>query len=211
MLHHVFFVNHGRFRGDRRAGDCRSRNGETFYGTGEEDQAVELPAGYGYKLRKGDRWRVGWMFMNHRSVSERVYLQYTVTVTDEPRTPVTPYWLSVSCADGKIYSVPGDGGVHERSRTWVAPRSGRIVTAAAHAHGGVLSVDVAEQGCGPLASSTALYGAARRPDLRPLAGPARAGPAQHVASSPRRPAGRSRAATACASPRATRTRRRTAR
>ena len=44
MLHHVFFVNHGRFAGDRRAGDCRSRNGETFYGTGEEDQAVELPA-----------------------------------------------------------------------------------------------------------------------------------------------------------------------
>ena len=52
MLHHVFFVNHGRFRGDRRAGDCRTRNGETFYGTGEEDQAVELPAGYGYRLRK---------------------------------------------------------------------------------------------------------------------------------------------------------------
>jgi plastocyanin len=158
MLHHVFFVNHGRFRGDRRAGDCRARNGETFYGTGEEDQAVELPPGYGYKLRKGDRWRVGWMFMNHRHVRERVYLQYTVTVTDEPRIPVTPYWISVSCADGKIYSVPGDGGVHERSRTWVAPRDGRIVAAAAHAHGGALSVDVAERGCGPLSSSTALYG-----------------------------------------------------
>jgi plastocyanin len=158
MLHHVFFVNHGRFRGDRRAGDCRSRNGETFYGTGEEDQAVELPAGYGYKLRKGDRWRVGWMFMNHRHVRERVYLQYTVTITDEPRTPVTPYWISVSCDAGKIYSVPGDGGVHERSRTWTVPRDGRIVAAAAHAHGGALSVDVAERGCGPLTSSTALYG-----------------------------------------------------
>src|ERR671914_59181 len=59
MLHHVFFVNHGRFRGDRRAGDCRSRNGETFYGTGEEDQAIALPAGYGYRLRKGDPWRAG--------------------------------------------------------------------------------------------------------------------------------------------------------
>ena len=59
MLHHVFFVNHGRFRGDRRAGDCRSRVGETFYGTGEEDQAIELPPGYGYRLRKRDRWRVG--------------------------------------------------------------------------------------------------------------------------------------------------------
>ena len=160
MLHHVFFVNHGRFRGDRRAGDCRRRNGETFYGTGEEDQAIELPAGYGYRLRKRDRWRVGWMFMNHRHVRERVYLQYTVTVTDEPRTPVTPYWISVSCADGKIYSVPGDGGVHELSRTWTVPRGGRIVAAAAHAHGGAIEVDVADERCGGrrLLVSTARYG-----------------------------------------------------
>jgi plastocyanin len=160
MLHHVFFVNHGRFRGDRRAGDCRARNGETFYGTGEEDQAVELPPGYGYKLRKGDRWRVGWMFMNHRHVRERVYLQYTVTITDEPRIPVTPHWISVSCAEGKIYSVPGDGGVHELSRTWTVPRGGRIVAAAAHAHGGALGVDVADERCGgrPLLSSAARYG-----------------------------------------------------
>jgi plastocyanin len=166
MLHHVFFVNHGRFRGDRRAGDCRSRNGETFYGTGEEDQAVELPAGYGYRLRKGDRWRVGWMFMNHRPSRDRVYLAYNVTVSTDRKTPVKPYWLSVSCDDGKIYSVPGGGApgsVHERSRTWVAPRNGRIVAAAAHAHGGALSVDVTERGCGPLTSSTALYGGPEDP------------------------------------------------
>ena len=164
MLHHVFFVNHGRFRGDRRAGDCRARNGETFYGTGEEDQAIELPAGYGYRLRKRDRWRVGWMFMNHRHVRERVYLQYTVTVTDEPRTPVTPYWISVSCADGKIYSVPGDGGVHELSRTWTVPRGGRIVTAAAHAHGGALAVDVTDERCvSRLLTSEARYGLADDP------------------------------------------------
>ena len=166
MLHHVFFVNHGRFRGDRRAGDCRARNGETFYGTGEEDQPVELPPGYGYRIRKGDRWRVGWMFMNHRPTRDRVYLAYNVTVRTDPQTPVTPYWLSVSCDDGKIYSVPGGGApgaIHERSRTWVAPRNGRIVAAAAHAHGGALSVDVAEQGCGPLASSTALYGGPEDP------------------------------------------------
>jgi plastocyanin len=161
MLHHVFFINHGRFRGDRRAGDCRSRTGETFYGTGEEDQAIELPPGFGYRVRKGDRWRVGWMYMNHRPTRDRVYLQYTVTVSDDPLTAVTPVWISVSCDDGKIYSVPGDGGsgsTHERSRTWVAPRDGRIVAAAAHAHGGALSVDVAEAGCGPLMTSTALYG-----------------------------------------------------
>ncbi len=165
MLHHVFFINHGRFKGDRRAGDCSSRNGETFYGTGEEDQAIELPAGYGYRLRKNDRWRVGWMFMNHRHVRERVYLQYTITVTDEPRTPVTPYWISVSCADGKIYSVPGDGGVHELSRTWTVPRAGRIVAGAAHAHGGALNVDVADERCGGrrLLVSEARYGMAEDP------------------------------------------------
>jgi plastocyanin len=160
MLHHVFFVNHGRFAGDRRAGDCRRRNGETFYGTGEEDQAVELPAGYGYQLRKRDRWRVGWMFMNHRHVRERVYLQYTITVTDEPRTPVTPYWISVSCKAGKIYSIPGDGTVHELARTWTVPRGGRIVAGAAHAHGGALEVDVADERCAGrrLLASTARYG-----------------------------------------------------
>jgi plastocyanin len=160
MLHHVFFVNHGRFRGDRRGGDCRRREAETFYGTGEEDQAIELPPGYGYRLRRGDRWRVGWMYMNHRPVRDRVYLRYTVTVSDRRLTPVTPYWISVSCADGKIYSVPGSGGVHERSRTWVVPRGGRIVAGAAHAHGGALAVDVADQRCGGrrLLSSDARYG-----------------------------------------------------
>ena len=160
MLHHVFFVNHGRFKGDRRAGDCRSRDAETFYGTGEEDQAIALPPGYGYKIRKGDRWRVGWMYMNHRHTKDRVYLQYTVTVTDDPLTPVTPYWVSVSCAEGKIYSVPGDGGTHQRSRTWTVPKAGRIVVGAAHAHGGALSLDVADERCAgrPLLTSTARYG-----------------------------------------------------
>ena len=74
---------------------------------------------------------------------------------------MTPYWISVSCAFGKIYSVPGGdgpGAVHTRSRTWVVPRSGRIVTAAAHAHGGALSVNVTERGCGEMLSSDARYG-----------------------------------------------------
>jgi plastocyanin len=160
MLHHVVFVNYGRFRGDRQGGVCRRGPGETFYGSGEEDEALELPPGYGYRLRKGDRWRVAWMYMNHRHTRDRVYLRYTVTVSDEPLTPVSPYWISVSCADGRIYSVPGSGGVHERSRMWTVPRGGRIVAAAAHAHGGALSVDVVDQRCGGrrLLSSDARYG-----------------------------------------------------
>jgi plastocyanin len=171
MLHHVFFANYGRFPGDRRGGDCAPRGAETFYGTGEEDQAIELPAGYGYRVRKRDRWRVGWMFMNHQPRAETVYLQYTLTISDDPGlTDVTPYWISVSCHRGKIYSVPGGapaGAVHRRSRTWVAPRSGRIVAAAAHAHGGALGVAVDDVRCGRrLLSSDARYGAADDPIYR---------------------------------------------
>ena len=160
MLHHAFFLNYGRFRGDRRGGDCHARPAQYFYTTAEEDQALVLPPGYGYQVRKRDRWRVGWMYMNHRPTRDRVYLQYTVTVRTEPQIPVTPHWISVSCAAGKIYSVPGDGGVHARARTWLVPRGGRIVAGSAHAHGGVLSVDVVDERCGgrPLLSSDARYG-----------------------------------------------------
>jgi plastocyanin len=157
MLHHVLFTN----RGHGEIGDCRKARDQAFYGTGEEDQRIEMPAGYGYRIRRADRWKVGWMFMNHRHTSERVYLKYTVTVSDERLRPVTPYWISVSCAQGKIYSVPGGGGpaaTHQRSRTWVVPKSGRIVAAGAHAHGGVLRVSVTDR-CRELLSSDARYGA----------------------------------------------------
>jgi plastocyanin len=163
MLHHVFFTNqsHGGH------GDCVKAHTETFYGTGEEDQKMQFPAGYGYRVKRSDRWKVGWMFMNHRHGDDRVYLQYTVTVSDSPKTkPVTPYWISVSCARNKIYSVPGGGAdtaTHQRTRTWTVPKSGRIVAAGAHAHGGALKVSVARAGCGELLSSVARYGTADDP------------------------------------------------
>ena len=163
MLHHVFFTNQSR----AGRGDCARAHTETFYGTGEEDQEISFPAGYGYRVKRTDRWKVGWMFMNHRHTDDRVYLQYTVTVSDNPQTkPVTPYWISVSCARNKIYSVPGGGAAaatHRYSRTWTVPKSGRIVTAGAHAHGGALKVSVLRPGCGELLSSVARYGAADDP------------------------------------------------
>src|SRR5918999_866289 len=59
----------------------------------------------------------------------------------------------------------GDRGVHELSRTWTVPRSGRIVAGAAHAHGGALNVDVADERCGgrQMLSSDARYGLAEDP------------------------------------------------
>jgi len=100
------------------------------------------------------------MFMNHRHTNDRVYLKYTVTISDEPLTPVRPYWISVSCAQGKIYSVPGGGApdsTYARSRTWTVPKSGRIVAAAAHAHGGAIRISASSR-CGELMASTGRYG-----------------------------------------------------
>ena len=198
MLHHVFFVNHGRFRGDRRAGDCRRRNGETFYGTGEEDQAIELPAGYGYRLRKRDRWRVGWMFMNHRHMRERVYL---AVHGHGHRRAAHP---GHAVLDQRELRGRQDLQRPRRRRTCTSSRApgparaaGRIVAAAAHAHGGALEVDVADERCGGR-RLLVLDGALRPPrgpDLQPVAGPARALPAQHergdlgsrLGGEPRRP------------------------
>jgi len=161
MLHHVFFTNqdHGG------PGDCRPARSQAFYGTGEEHQAIVFPPRFGYRVSRDDRWKVGWMFMNHRHTPAKVYLEYTVRVSDQALSPVTPYWISVSCAPSKIYSVPGGGSpaaTHRRSRTWVAPRSGWIVAAGAHAHGGALRVSVWTR-CGRLLSSEARYGTADDP------------------------------------------------
>src|SRR4051812_14655588 len=103
MLHHVLFVNGGRFRGDRRSSDCKGVSPhEKFYGTGEEDQELQLPPGYGYRARAGDRWRLSWMFMNHTSRRASVYLEYQVTLDANPAlTPVVPYWISIGCTSGK--------------------------------------------------------------------------------------------------------------
>ena len=64
MLHHVVFLNRGRFAGDREP-KCGARFGEAFYGTGEENQSLDLPPGYGYRTRPKDRWKMQTMLMSH--------------------------------------------------------------------------------------------------------------------------------------------------
>ena len=170
MLHHVLFSNVGRFRGDRTSSDCKGVSPhEKFYGTGEEDQELQLPGGYGYRLRAKDGWRLSWMFMNHTAKAERVYLEYRMTVSEDGSlTPVIPYWVSIGCSSGKSFNVPGGGAPgskYQRSRRWTVPRNGRIVAGAAHAHGGVYGIGLTDEACGsrPLLSSDALYGSADDP------------------------------------------------
>lgn len=153
MLHHIVYKNLGRFRGDRRDGACGGGS-ESFYGRGEENERLVLPQGYGYRIRKRDRWLTGWMLMNHRHRTQKAYIKYTAVIETRKRLrPVKPYWLrATGCnhAFDPIFNVPGGGkpgSVHAESASWTVPRSGRLVAGGAHLHGGAKPMVLSQQSC----------------------------------------------------------------
>jgi Stress up-regulated Nod 19 len=157
MLHHAVFRRLIRPRYDR---DCAAtRDSEPFYATGEEDESLSLPRGYGMRVRRHDRWMVRWMLMNHTNRFWKAFIRYDVVIDASRRiVPVQPLWLRVvSCRDA-YFDVPGNGGpgsIFTKSRTIVAGRSGRIVAATGHLHGGALGLTLAEPRCGGRALLTA--------------------------------------------------------
>jgi hypothetical protein len=172
MLHHAVFRRLISPRYDR---DCAARRDtEPFYATGEEDEALSLPTGYGLRLGPHERWRSRWMLMNHTNRPFKVFIRYDVRIdTSRKIVPVQPLWLRVvSCRD-EYFDVPGNGGpgsLFTKSRQIVAARSGRIVTATGHLHGGAVGLTLSEPRCGgrALVSSTPVY---RSGVPRPMDGP----------------------------------------
>ena len=140
MLHHAFFR---RVRRRHVPLQCVGYSGEAFYSTGEEDETLRLPKGYGYRLRRGDRWHLSAMIMSHGMTARRVFVEYRVVVDTNPRlVPVQPFWLRANGCD-RISSYPVAGGGAAGSRdvrtlNWRVPYAGRIVAASGHLHGGAL-------------------------------------------------------------------------
>jgi hypothetical protein len=163
MLHHVTFRRQWR---PARRHDCTSGGGEAFYGTGEEDQSLRLPAGYGYRLRRHDRWRMTAMLMSHSTRSVGVYVEYRVTVdTNRRLTPVRAFWVRANgCASANVsYPVVGGGppgSTVQKAYDWRVPFSGRIVAAGGHLHGGARDMWLSQPRCGDrrLFDTRPLYG-----------------------------------------------------
>lgn len=160
MLHHIVYKNAARR--DPVCGGMQS-----FYGTGEENQALRLPPGYGYRVRRNDHWITGWMLMNHTNHRQRAYIRYTARVeTDRRLRPVIPYWVrATACRHRRdpIFNVPGGkppGAVFSKSAPWTVPHSGRIVAGGAHVHGGSRDILLSRPACGNhlLLASRPLYG-----------------------------------------------------
>jgi hypothetical protein len=171
MLHHVLYKNMGRFPGDRREAICGAR-GESFYGTGEENQPLRLPGGYGYRIRKGDRWRISWMLMNHKPRAGAAYIEYTAWIETKLKLrAVTPYWLRETGCGGAtdpIFNIPGGGSrgsVDRRTRRFRLPRPGLIVAANGHVHGGSKGLFLTQPLCRNrvLMRSRPLYGLPSHP------------------------------------------------
>lgn len=151
MLHHLVFKNFSRFRGRRQ--ECRAPNGEAFWGTGEERQVLDLPEGYGYPVRKSDRWRMNVMLMGHGARARKVYVEYYgKIITGRKLKRVVPYWVGAhGCSSNPSYPVYGNGGpgsINTRSHDWRVPITGRIVAAGGHLHGGSKDMYVSQRRCG---------------------------------------------------------------
>src|SRR3954447_1352342 len=149
MLHHLLFF---RRRSDPSASACSGKHQEAFYGTGEENQTLQLPAGYGYRVRRGDRWRMNAMLMSHSVRTLRVQVEYRVTVAiGERLTGVVPFWVRANgCGSGTRYPVWGDGGpgsTDTRSYSWRVPFDARIVAVGGHLHGGSKDMWLAQPAC----------------------------------------------------------------
>lgn len=158
MLHHVVFAKLGA-----RDYTCSPYSGydgrprpafaERFYGLGEERTEIAFPPGYGYANRASDLWGMVYMLMNHRNVTDTVYVQYIVRyVVGEPLVSVKPVWLDVrNCRSDPIFSVPGTGPMfssYAQQADFVMPESGRLVAGGAHLHGGGLRLELRNETCG---------------------------------------------------------------
>jgi hypothetical protein len=150
MLHHTVFYRRGA--PDSQSA-CAGKSQEAFYGTGEEDEQLRLPAGYGYPVAKDDRWKMNAMLMSHSIRSLKVQVEYTVTVeTGKKLTPVIPLWVRANgCGDSVSYPVWGGGApgsIDTRSFDWKVPFDARIVAVGGHLHGGSKDMFLSQPACG---------------------------------------------------------------
>jgi plastocyanin len=148
MLHHLFF----RRVGTHHWAGCGEGISQIFYSTGEEDETLELPAGYGYRLRANDHWRLTAMIMSHALAADKVTIKYTMTVDRNPHLiPVEPFWLEANGCGGTVaYPIPGGGRRGSRlvrTFAWRVPFSGRIVSVSGHLHGGALKMWLTQPRC----------------------------------------------------------------
>jgi hypothetical protein len=147
MLHH--FVLTSQFRGDATCGGSwLGLAGERFFASGDERTALELPSGYGYRVRWYDSWNLLVDLMNHATTSQTVYVEVTFTYRPywESVRSVRPVWLDIDQCGDSEYSIPA--GFSDTHWDWNVNVPGSIVAMIGHLHGHGVAIEATNESRG---------------------------------------------------------------
>ena len=161
----VIHLHHGVWVNTSRPAATGGFPAELFFPAGEEKTILNLPRGYGYRVKASDGLLLNHMIHNLTPVPTQVYMTYEVDfVPSASRAgramrPVRPIWMDVQ--NGSFYPVfnvekgsgqrgrytyPDDArnpyrGGRKRNQ-WVVDRPGVLVATAGHLHPGGLHTDL---------------------------------------------------------------------
>ena len=157
-LHHGVWLN-------QNARDATFGGNERFFASGEEKTILDLPDGYGYPVRAGDRWLMNYMIHNLTTQADEVSVTYEIdwvsanSELGKRLKPVRPVWMDVQ--NGSAYPVfdvnrgsgaagqftypdmaPAPYGQGRVRNEWTVDRDGTLVSAFGHVHPGGLWTDL---------------------------------------------------------------------
>jgi hypothetical protein len=147
MLHHAVWTS--QWRSDATcSGTLLGLAGERFFASGNERTAIDLPNGYGYRVRWYDSWNMLVDLMNHAAESKTVYVQVTYRIRPswESVQRVKPVWLDIDQCGDSEYSIPA--GYSDTHRDWRVTVPGKVVAMLGHVHGHGIAVEATNESRG---------------------------------------------------------------
>ena len=157
MLHHAVWTS--QWRSDATCGgQVLGLAGQRLFASGNERSVVDLPDGYGYRVRWYDSWNMLVDLMNHSTTQKTVYVKLTVETRPwwASVKPVRPVWLDIDQCGDSEYSIPADySDMHWEWNPVNVP--GKVVAAIGHVHGHGIAVEAtnASEGGTSICRSTA--------------------------------------------------------
>jgi hypothetical protein len=137
-LHHIVMFTSARQ--DRLCSNWPER----FMGSGMERTPLSLLKPYAYLVGASDPWGSVWHLMNETGTSKTVYIQYTLGYQPAANAtnsrPVQPLFQDITGCGASTYDVPGDGGIHVKSKSWPITQDGIVVASGGHVHMGGIDI-----------------------------------------------------------------------
>jgi hypothetical protein len=146
-LHHIVFFNRDR---DDATCDGPVLGRERFFAAGSERTMFVLPAGYGYRIDRGDTWWTLAHLMNMGMHPRHLNVEVTFWYVDAPANlrHVKPFWFDINNCGNSEYMTPA--GRHTETWDFTIPPelSGRVVAIGGHQHDYGVGIELTNQSRG---------------------------------------------------------------